>query len=142
MHDAKPAISLPTDDLTTRRAQLADRERALEASRTSLWEPLAPPAPRAPSPTLSADHERTLVAIVLRPLSPGETHAAGYATRERELCAALLALPPIELLAFRNRITASRPDDVLAAAFARMTIDRRQRIVAFAARAPRLRTRR
>lgn len=59
-------------------------------------------------------------------------HDAGE-RRERELKALFASLAPTDALAIRKRLQANKPDDELATAFRRLTIERRDRLLAFLA---------
>ncbi len=92
----------------------------------------AAPMSAAPDPTDGA-----LMVILLAPLQPGETTMVGYLRKEHELRAvfASLSVPAARLL--HARLSAGKADDALGAAFARMTLDRRTRLLVFLADARR-----
>lgn len=90
--------------------------------------------PSAPRPdTLDA----RLIAILDAPLALGETAAAGFARKEHELGAAFAALSVLESRAMHARLASPQPKDELANKFARLTIERRGRLLAFIADARR-----
>ena len=101
---------------------------ARPAARLSLVRaPDAPATPdRAAPPT---DHE--LLAILDEPRQPGETAEAHFRRKETALGTAFAALRAIEAMALHKRLSSPGPDDALASRFARMTIDRRHRLLAF-----------
>ncbi len=67
----------------------------------------------------------------------GETAAAGFARKERELCAVLVQLSIQEARAVHQRLASPKVGDVLAEKFGRLTIERRTRLLAFVADARR-----
>ena len=92
--------------------------------------------PRVTVP-VSGPHDETLAAIIDAPLSPGETAHAGFSRKERELGAAFAQLPLAEARRLHARLSNPRADDSLASRFSRFTIERRTRLLAFLADAPR-----
>jgi len=70
-------------------------------------------------------------AILGAPAAPGETIAATYARKERELCAVFAELRPAEALVLHRRLVARAPGDALAIELARLAPERRTRLVAF-----------
>jgi hypothetical protein len=81
--------------------------------------------------------DSALLALVLAPLRPGETALLGYARKERELRGAFSTLSLLEAHALRGRLEVCRSDDALALAFARLTVDRRTRLLTYLADARR-----
>jgi hypothetical protein len=65
------------------------------------------------------------------PLRPGETALVGFARKEHELRVAFAALSPLASRALCTRLEACRPDDALALAFARLTVERRVRLLTY-----------
>ncbi len=92
-----------------------------------------PPPPAALPPGLVDE----LIAIITAPLRDGETAATGFARKEAELRGAFAAVGIVESLALHARLVNPRPEDPLATAFARLTADRRLRLVEFLADARR-----
>ena len=92
----------------------------------------------APStrPTSSA-HDAALIAILEAPLHAGETALIGFARKEAELRSAFAALSVIESRALQARLANPRSGDLLAAAFMRLTAERRARLINFLADARR-----
>jgi len=86
--------------------------------------------PPKPTPT-ACDPE--LIAILDAPLHAGETAAAGFARKERELGAAFAKLTILAAYALRKRLANPLRDDVLAEKFARLTVERRNRLLQFLA---------
>ena len=78
-----------------------------------------------------------LLAILDAPLHAGETVAAGFARKERELGAAFAKLTVLAAYALRKRLANPLRDDVLAEKFARLTVERRNRLLQFLADARR-----
>jgi hypothetical protein len=80
---------------------------------------------------LPPELEAELLAILLRPLAPGETHQTGNAARERELCEVLARLSPAQALALLPRLDRAAPSDELGTAFQRLIPERRLRLRTF-----------
>jgi hypothetical protein len=78
-----------------------------------------------------------LLAILESPAGIGETIAAAFARRERELIATLSALSVFEARALEQRLRRPRATDLVARAFSRWTEERRSRVLAFLADARR-----
>lgn len=114
---------------------------------SSIFRNEAPPptgqgGPRIPEPTIairppSAPRPDTmdarLIALLDAPLVPGETAAGGYARKEQELGAVLATLSVLESRALHLRLTMLKSGDELANKFARLTIERRTRLLNFLA---------
>ena len=101
-------------------------------------QPAPAPMPRiAVVPAVTDPAEGALTAILLAPLQFGETTMVGYLRKEHEMRAvfAALSVPAARLL--HARLSAGKADDALGAAFARMTLDRRTRLLVFLADARR-----
>jgi len=96
---------------------------------------LRPSIAPANAPACNAD--AALLAILDAPLASGETAFAGFHRKEVELRAAFAALPVMEARALHGRLSNPRAGDVLAARFARLTIERRTRLLTFLAAARR-----
>jgi hypothetical protein len=95
-----------------------------------------PPSPPPPPPPLVID-DSPFFAILDAPLLAGETAAAGFARKERELAAAFARLPLLAARGVHMRLANPRRDDVLAEKFSRLTIERRTRLLNFLADARR-----
>ncbi|MBA3460217.1 MAG: hypothetical protein H0T46_09680 [Deltaproteobacteria bacterium] len=78
-----------------------------------------------------------LVAVLDAPLGLGETTLAGYARKEHELGAIFASLSWQESRAMHLRLTNAKAGDELASKFARLTIERRVRLLNFLADARR-----
>ena len=89
------------------------------------------------STTIAASHDARLIAILDAPLHDGEPAHVGFARKERELAAAFSTLPIFDQRALHARLSAPRQGDVLAAKFARLTQERRTRLLNFLADARR-----
>lgn len=107
-----------------------------------IWDPAAmAPAPalsvpaRAPDPVDAFDAR--FVAIVMAAPPPGFTAKAAHDAKEQALLALLAGLTPVESLYLHKRLANPRPGDAVAAAFGRMVVERRGRILAFVADARR-----
>jgi hypothetical protein len=87
------------------------------------------PPPAAP---VTVPHpEAPMLAILMAPLAPGEPAFAGFQRKEGELRAAFAALSIIDAYHLRQRLANPRAGDALAEAFARLTDERRGRLLAF-----------
>lgn len=86
-----------------------------------------------PPEQLPADLEASIVGTLGRPLRPDEGHQNGNDNRERELRTLFAELTPIQALHLRRRLDLDRNDDLLAVAFRRLVVDRRQRLRTFLA---------
>jgi len=90
-----------------------------------------PTAPRPP--TIDA----RLIAILDAPLAPGEGAMIGFARKERELGAMFAQLGVAESRAMGARLATPKAGDELANKFARLTVERRTRLLTFIADARR-----
>jgi hypothetical protein len=68
---------------------------------------------------------------------PGETIARAFERKERELRAALSQLPLADARALHRRFQLATSGDVLLERFSRLAVERKARLVAFLADAPR-----
>lgn len=95
------------------------------------------PAPRTGAATIhtsaivASSYDAPLAAILDAELLPGEPALVGFSRKERELGEAFAALPVMDQRALHARLSVLRPGDLLAAKFARLTSERRARLVAF-----------
>jgi hypothetical protein len=113
----------------------ARKRRPITSLATTLeYEP--PPSPPPPPPPPAID-DTPLLAILDAPLHTGETAAAGFARKERELAAVFAQLPVLAARGLHMRLANPRRDDQLADKFARLTIERRTRLLNFLADARR-----
>lgn len=111
---------------------------ALQTQRLAGREPSAPTiAIRPPSAQRPDTTDARLIAILDAPLAPGELASAGFTRKEHELGAMFAAMSVLECRAIHGRLTAMRPGDELAHKFARLTIERRGRLLTFLADARR-----
>ena len=111
------------------------RKRGPIPSGTTLeYEP--PPSP-PPPPAPPAIDDAPLLAILDAPLLAGETAAAGFTRKERELAAAFAQLSVLAARGLHMRLANPRQGDALAEKFARLTIERRTRLLDFLADARR-----
>lgn len=92
---------------------------------------LAPPAREAPSFAVrTIANEQAMVAVLDRPttdLLPSEA----FRRKEHELGALFVLLTPADSVELERRLSVSSSDDVLACRFARLTHERRARLIAF-----------
>ena len=84
-----------------------------------------------PLPRSSKDD--ALIAILDAPLHAGETAHYGFQRKERELGEVLATLTVVEANYMRARLANPKADDPLALKFARLTHERRARLIAFVA---------
>ncbi|MBL9015528.1 MAG: hypothetical protein JNL83_15190 [Myxococcales bacterium] len=91
---------------------------------------------RPAAPCLETTDAR-LIAILDAPLAPGETVMAGFARKEHELGAMFARLNVLESRAMHARLANPKAGDELASRFARLTIERRSRLLSFLADARR-----
>ena len=96
-----------------------------------------PVQPTAPALRPTATSDERLVAILDAALAPGETAMVGYARKEHELGAVLAQLSVLESRAMHARLSCPKAGDDLASKFARLTTERRTRLLAFLADARR-----
>lgn len=106
--------------------------------RRSVWTdpgdvPILKPAPRQ----VASPKDPTFIAILEASLKEGETAHVGFARKEAELRNAFAALTIMESRALHARLSNPRSGDELAAAFLRMTYERRARLINFLADARR-----
>jgi hypothetical protein len=85
----------------------------------------------APARNAIEVRDAALIAILEAPLHDGETAYAGFARKEEELRAAFAALGALEARSLQARLETPRSGDRFAAAFSRMTIERRARLINF-----------
>ena len=84
-------------------------------------------------PTVASTLDARLLAILDAPLAPGETAKTGFARKESELLAVLATLPVLDARTLQARLSRPTTTDVLASTFARLTIERRTRLLSFLA---------
>lgn len=105
--------------------------RAKSAARISL----RPPVASAAAPAVSLDDQ--LLALLDAPLAAYETALEGFARKERDVREVFASLGILESRALHLRLSNPRGDDTLATRFARLTVDRRVRLLTFLADARR-----
>jgi len=110
----------------------------MQGKRTDCGEPIAAPALEIcePEPTLSwapIALEAEMLAALDAPKRGHETFDAALRRKEHEIGAVLSRLTPADSLVLERRVTLSLPGDPIAARFARLLPDRRQRLLNFAA---------
>lgn len=108
-----------------------------------LWEPVPRGSGQIPTttevlaspckPSVPPEVEQALLAVLTRPVAPGETHQNDGNAREHELRRYFDLLSPMEAYALRRRLDVARTDDKLVIAFRRLIIERRTRLQAFLA---------
>jgi hypothetical protein len=92
---------------------------------------------RPPSATVPNTADGKLIAILDAPLATGETALAGFARKEHELGGLIATLSVLECRALHKRLSNPQHGDELANKFARLTLERRCRLLAFLADARR-----
>ena len=85
----------------------------------------------------SASKDAAFIAIIAAPLEWDETAYVGFDRKEAELRTAFAALSVLEARALQSRLSNPRSGDQLAAAFMRLTGERRARLINFLADARR-----
>ena len=95
-----------------------------------------PGALRTPT-TVALSNDAVLVSILDAPLFPGETAREGFRRKEAELRSVFVQLPVATQRALHARLSNPRAGDQLAERFARLTADRRMRLLTFLADARR-----
>ncbi|MGE0550364.1 MAG: hypothetical protein AB7O24_06780 [Kofleriaceae bacterium] len=98
--------------------------------------PARPDPKPKPAPPLSP-LDATLVALLDEPIGPDESLLAGFRRKERELATVFAGLTVDEARGLSARLAAADPDDLLAVRFARLTAERRARLLSFLNDAPR-----
>ncbi|MBA3503456.1 MAG: hypothetical protein H0T65_24050 [Deltaproteobacteria bacterium] len=86
--------------------------------------------------------EQTIIDVLVTPPHYGETIEAAYRRKERELTELFANLGRGEAAVLLKRLSDPRTDDALATRFARLVVDRRTRLLALLADAPRREARR
>ena len=113
--------------------------RAAEAAETAETAEAAQPARATrelPAVALPSVEEQVLQILGAPPVW-GETVEAAFRRKERELVEVLAAVEPAAAAELSRRLAEPRPEDPVAAAFARLVPERRARLLAFLAAAPR-----
>ena len=110
----------------------------MQGKRTDCGEPMAAPALEScePESTLSwapIALEAEILAALDTPKQDHETFDAALRRKEHAIGAVLCRLTPADSLALERRVTLSLQGDPIAARFARLVPDRRQRLLSFAA---------
>jgi hypothetical protein len=100
--------------------------------RMPIHEPVQPPRPRAVADaTVPATIEQRIACVLAEQPRPGETIDAAFRRKETDLGAAFSALAPLEARALQRRLGAPAANDDIAVQFARLTPERRARLLAF-----------
>jgi hypothetical protein len=107
--------------ILTRDNGLTPRKRQYEATAAELQD--------APAGWKPVSQEAQILATLRAPIE-GSKHDA-FAQKERALKAVLAQLSPVESSHLAARLTKGNPNDPIAVAFGRLTIDRRGRILTF-----------
>lgn len=87
--------------------------------------------------SVDASIDGRLIAIIDEPLETGESAMTAFARKEAALGTVMARLSILEARRLHMRLAANRPNDDLAARFARLTAERRTRLLNFLADARR-----
>lgn len=98
---------------------------------------LAPTSAPAPAPAPIAEIDRRLLAVLDETAAVGESADALFRRKEHALGTLFAALPVPAALALHKRLTMPAVGDPLHARFSRLVAERRARLLAFLADAPR-----
>ena len=98
---------------------------------------MASPATLRTPTTVASSNDAALASILDAPLIPGETAREGFLRKEAELRVSFAQLPVTSQRALHARLSTPRAGDQLAERFARLTADRRMRLLTFLADARR-----
>jgi hypothetical protein len=103
-----------------------------DASLSSIYEPVAcPPAPRVVEPPLDRTTEDRMLAILDSSAQPGEPLAFAFRRKEEDLTRLFRTLDVLTARALQRRLASPAPSDELASRFARITPERRARLLGF-----------
>ncbi len=109
---------------------LTDSSRLREqAPAISIWEP--PGVQPARAATVAIPVEQQLIDLIVAPLRDHENCRTGNDRKEHEIAALLAQLTPVQSLALTKRLAINAANDPLVAAFGRLLIERRNRLVAY-----------
>jgi hypothetical protein len=106
---------------------------------SSSWVDNVAAEPRVKRPSSEPPHssaqcssvEDKLIAILSAPSLQGETAVIAFRRKEAELLAVCATLSPIESMQLARRLERAKEGDAVAAAFGRLIVERRQRIIRF-----------
>lgn len=131
----------PTLTLTDGRSALGETTPRVQPARRRA-RPCAPsssPAPvLAPSPhELDPGEVQRLIELIVEPLRAGETFSAGYDRKECALGQRFAQLTVLQAWLLHRRLSCAVAGDPLAAAFGRLVVERRARLLVFLADARR-----
>jgi hypothetical protein len=107
------------------------------AQRPSIWESPAPVSAEPVRTWSTIAAEREVLVVLEGPLAIGETAATGFKRIEQELGDLFATLTVLDSRELHRRLSSPALDDAIAIRFGRMVIDRRHRLLAFLADAPR-----
>jgi hypothetical protein len=94
-------------------------------------------ASAAPIAIVASPIDHLVIDVLASAPEPGETIDAAYRRKERDLGQLFASLTRAEASVLHRRLSDPDPGDGVAAAFARLVVDRRTRLLAFLAEAPR-----
>jgi len=77
--------------------------------------------------------DASLIEVIQRPPAPTDTALVAYQRKELELRALFATLSPADNLRLQRRLEAARRGDLVAAAFGRLVVERRSRLLRFLA---------
>lgn len=102
-----------------------------EVAGAPIWEETHRPIRAVALPSLSVVREREILEALVRPIDPHDGHRVGNDKKEQALMALFVAMPVLEAMELQRRLRVGRADDAVAAAFGRLVVERRQRLLAF-----------
>ncbi len=114
-----------------------DSPRSLRRDDAPIWTPPGDDRIAVSTPAVATAYEAALLEILDSASCPGETIARAFERKELELRAALARLTVAEARALHRRFQVAACGDILIERFTRLAVDRRLRLIAFLADAPR-----
>ena len=136
---ARPGRPVPQTIVDETTEVITTIAAAPPANEDVVVEPVDPEATSAIQPMSC---EQTILDVLITPPRYGETIEAAYRRKERELTELFATLTRNDANVLLKRLSDPRTDDVLATRFARLVVDRRTRLLALLADAPRREARR
>jgi hypothetical protein len=121
---AKP-LQVVTESITDLATHVASTKRR---EGMAIWEP--PDSVEVKASPIEIPIERDIINVILTPALPGEGRGASYDRKEREISTLFDRLTPAQSLAVSRRLTNLIADDPLSAAFGRLVVERRVRLLA------------
>ena len=110
----------------------ATKDQGIQPIRKSIWEPLGNQNPEGGAVAIPIEEE--VIRVITTPIAAGERHREGNDRKERELAALLDTLSPLQNLTLDRRLANRAAGDALVAAFDRLAVERRLRLLSHLAR--------